>query len=82
MKNLSLLVWMTKIPKMIDISNATLDVIQAIKTNKEIQFVHSGNVLCTVKPTAFHGDFDGIVTDNEQIDFSYIDKWLGIVEER
>ena len=66
---------------MIDVSNATLDVIQAIKTNKEIQFVHSGNVLCTVKPTAFHGDFDGIVTDNEQIDFSYIDKWLGIVEK-
>ena len=67
---------------MIDISSATLDVIQAIKTNKEIQFIHSGNVLCTVKPTAFHGDFDGIVTNNEQIDFRYMDKWLGIVEEQ
>ena len=66
---------------MIDISNATLDVIQAITTNKKIQFIHSGNVVCTVKPIAFHGDFDGIVTDNEQIDFSYIDKWVGIVEE-
>tara|TARA_A100001201_G_C3953965_1_gene160529 strand:- start:89 stop:292 length:204 start_codon:yes stop_codon:yes gene_type:complete len=66
----------------IDISNATLDVIQAIKTNKKIQFIHSGNVVCTVKPVAFHGDFDGIITDKEQIDFSYIDKWVGIVEER
>ena len=66
---------------MIDVSSATLDVIQAIKTNKEIQFIHSGNVVCTVKPTAFHGDFYGIITDNEQIDFSYIDKWLGIVEK-
>ena len=67
---------------MIDISNATLDVIQAIKTNKEIQFIHSGNVVCTVKPIAFHGDFDGIITNNEQIDFRYMDKWLGIVEEQ
>ncbi len=67
---------------MIDISRATLDVKQAHKTKKKIQFIHSGNVLCTVKPTAFHGDFDGIVTDNEQIDFRYMDKWLGIVEEQ
>ena len=46
---------------MIDnISQATLDVIEAIKTKQTIKFNYGMNIVREVTPTGFFGDFDDL----------------------
>lgn len=71
-----------------DVSQITLDIIEAIKTNQTVQFKYGH--LDTVRellPKEFFGDFDGFggLTDTEEKDGEYrkfrldkVDEWLGI----
>ena len=76
---------------MIDVSNATLDIIDAIKKQNVIQFKYGGHDgLRTIKPTGFYGDFNGFqgtdVTHEQGItadkfrkfSFDKITEWSGI----
>ena len=54
---------------MIDnISQATLDVIEAIKTKQVIKFDYGHDVIREIKPTGFFGDFDGFEGTDESTD--------------
>ena len=72
---------------MIDnISQATLDVIEAIKTKQVIKFDYGHDVIREIKPTGFFGDFDGFEGTDESTDnrefrrfrFDKIQKWMGV----
>ena len=71
---------------MIDVSNATLEVITAIKQKRSVQFDYGHNVIREIKPTAFFGDFDGFEGTDEHTEekefrrfrFDKIQDWLGI----
>ena len=74
---------------MIDnISQATLDVIEAIKTKQVIKFDYGHDVIREIKPTGFFGDFDGFEGTDESTDdrefrrfrFDKIHKWVGIID--
>ena len=80
----------------IDISNATLDVIKAIKNKQAIRFdykykysgVNEEPKTYIVKPLGFFGDFDGFEgTDEDTEDrqfkrfrFETVTEWLGVVK--
>ena len=80
----------------IDISNATLDIIEAIKNKQTIKFdykykyseVNEEPKTYTVKPLGFFGDFDGFEgTDEDTEDrqfkrfrFETVTKWLGVTK--
>ena len=75
---------------MIDnISQATLDVIEAVKTKQVVRFDYGHDVIREIKPTGFFGDFDGFEgTDESTSDrefrrfrFDKIQKWLGVQDK-
>ena len=75
---------------MIDnVSQATLDVIEAVKTKQVVRFDYGHDVIREIKPTAFFGDFDGFEgTDESTSDrefrrfrFDKIQKWLGVQDK-
>ena len=78
--------WIHKGRKKIDISSATLDVIEAVKTRRSVQFDYGHDVIREIKPTAFFGDFDGFEGTDEDTEekefrrfrFDKIEEWLGI----
>jgi hypothetical protein len=71
---------------MIDVSQATLDVIEAIKKQNVIQFKYgSHDGIRTIKPESFYGDFNGfqgidVNTADEFRKFSFdrVTAWVGI----
>ena len=71
---------------MIDISQATLDVIEAVKTKQIIKFDYGHDVIREIKPTGFFGDFDGFEGTDESTNdrefrrfrFDKIQKWIGV----
>ena len=71
---------------MIDISQATLDIIEAIKTRDSVQFNYGQTVIREIKPTGFFGDFDGFEGTDEATEsrefrrfrFDKVDEWIGI----
>tara|TARA_R110002074_G_scaffold360473_1_gene533218 strand:- start:52 stop:537 length:486 start_codon:yes stop_codon:yes gene_type:complete len=77
---------------MIDnISQATLDVIEAMKTKQTIKFNYGGHdVIRKVTPTGFFGDFDGFEGTDEDTEsrefkrfrFDKVNEWLGIKDIR
>ena len=76
---------------MIDnISQATLDVIEASKTKQVVRFDYGHDVIREIKPTGFFGDFDGFEGTDENTEekefrrfrFDKIKKWLGVQDIR
>jgi|TARA_R100000084_G_scaffold105271_1_gene62562 hypothetical protein len=70
---------------MIDISQATLDVIEAIKQRKPIQFTYgSADYIRELEPTGFFGDFEGFEGNDTLIDehrkfyFNKVTEWHGV----
>ena len=71
---------------MIDVSRATLDVIEAVKTKQIIKFDYGHDVIREIKPTGFFGDFDGFEGTDESTNdrefrrfrFDKIQKWMGV----
>ena len=71
---------------MIDISQATLDVIEAVKTKQLVKFDYGNDTIREIKPTGFFGDFDGFEGTDEATDerefrrfrFDKIQNWLGV----
>ena len=72
---------------MIDVSNATLDIIDAIKTKQKIQFKYGTDEYRELIPKEFFGDFDGFggftAPEGEggeyrQFLFSRVTGWVGI----
>ena len=71
---------------MIDVSKATLDVIEAVKTNNSVRFDYGQGIIREIKPTGFFGDFDGFEGTDEDTEekefrrfrFDKIEEWLGI----
>tara|TARA_R100000008_G_scaffold10060_1_gene5053 strand:+ start:28 stop:513 length:486 start_codon:yes stop_codon:yes gene_type:complete len=71
---------------MIDISSATLDVIEAVKTQQVVKFDYGHDVIRKIKPTGFFGDFDGFEGTDESTEdkefrrfrFDKIQKWIGV----
>tara|TARA_R100000234_G_C4921102_1_gene144186 strand:- start:338 stop:691 length:354 start_codon:yes stop_codon:yes gene_type:complete len=72
---------------MIDnISQATLDVIEAIKTNQTVKFNYGTDIPREIKPTGFYGDFNGFEGTDETTDakefrrfaFDKITDWYGV----
>ena len=70
-----------------NISQATLDVIEAIKQDKSVRFTYgSSDELRTVNPTGFYGDFNGFegtYSNSEEkefrrFSFDRIEEWYGI----
>ena len=71
-----------------DVSQMTLDVIEAIKTKDVVQFTYGKHdTIRELLPQEFFGDFDGFggLTDTEEKDGEYrkfrldkVDEWLGI----
>ena len=75
---------------MIDVSNATLEVITAIKQRRSVQFNYGHDVIREIKPTAFFGDFDGFEGTDQDTEerefrrfrFNKVTDWVGIGEDR
>jgi|TARA_R100001015_G_C4626674_1_gene185793 hypothetical protein len=73
---------------MINISQATLDVIKAIRENKTVHFTYGSadDFERVLKPTEFFGDFDGFEGNDELIDehrkfyFHRVNEWHGVQE--
>ncbi len=72
----------------VDISQATLDVIDAIKNKKQIQFVYgSNNCIRELEPTGFFGDFDGfegkdiLLDAHRKFHFRKVTEWFGVPQE-
>ena len=71
---------------MIDVSRATLDVIEAVKTKQVVRFDYGHDTIREIKPTGFFGDFDGFEGTDEDTEekefrrfrFDKIEEWLGI----
>ena len=64
---------------MIDnISQATLDVIEAIKTKQVIKFDYGNDTIREIKPTGFFGDFDGVEGTDEDTEEKEVRK-LGLI---
>ena len=70
---------------MIDISQATLDVIEAIRNKKVIQFKYgSHNEIRTIEPESFYGDFYGFQGADvggtggfRRFSFDKVTEWVG-----
>lgn len=75
---------------MIDVSRATLDIIEAIKTKQTIKFNYGMDIVRVIKPTGFFGDFDGFEGTDESTEsrefrrfrFNKVNKWMGIRDTR
>jgi len=75
---------------MIDVSNATLEVITAIKQRRSVQFDYGHDVIREIKPTGFFGDFDGFEGTDENTEekefrrfrFDKVNEWIGIKDIR
>ena len=75
---------------MIDISNATLDVIEAIKTKQTVKFNYGHDSVREIKPSGFFGDFDGFEGTDQDTEerefrrfrFNKVTDWVGIGEDR
>ena len=73
---------------MINISQATLDVIKAIKENKTVHFTYGSadDFERVLRPTEFFGDFEGFEGNDELIDehrkfyFYRVNEWYGVQE--
>ena len=71
---------------MIDVSQATLDVIEAVKTNNSVRFDYGQDIIREVKPTGFFGDYVGFEGTDEATEerefrrfrFDKIIEWIGI----
>ena len=68
---------------MIDVSNATLDIIEAIKTKQKIQFKYGTDEYRELMPQEFFGDFDGFggltnMGEYRQFLFNRVTEWVGI----
>ena len=71
---------------MIDVSQATLDVIEAVKTNNSVRFDYGQDIIREVKPTGFFGDYVGFEGTDEATEerefrrfrFDKITEWIGI----
>ena len=71
---------------MIDVSQATLDVIEAVKTKQVVRFDYGHDTIREIKPTWFFGDFDGFEGTDESTNdrefrrfrFDKIQKWMGV----
>ena len=71
---------------MIDVSQATLDVIEAVKTNNPVRFDYGQGIIREVKPTGFFGDYVGFEGTDEATEerefrrfrFDKITEWIGI----
>jgi hypothetical protein len=71
-----------------DVSQMTLDIIDAIKTNQTVQFMYGGkDTIREILPKEFFGDFDGFGGwtapegdggDYRQFRMERVDEWLGI----
>ena len=70
---------------MIDVSQATLDVIEAVKTNNSVRFDYGQDIIREVKPTGFFGDYVGFEGTDERTEeqefrrfgLERISEWLG-----
>ena len=75
---------------MIDVSKATLDVIEAIKTKQIIKFDYGHDVIREITPTGFFGDFDGFEGTDEATEsrefrrfrFDKVNEWVGVKDIR
>ena len=75
---------------MIDVSRATLDIIEAIKTKQTIKFNYGMDIVRVIKPTGFFGDFDGFEGTDESTEsrefrrfrFNKVNKWMGLRDIR
>ncbi len=76
---------------MIDVPNATLDIIEAIKTRDSVQFNYGHHdIIREIKPTGFFGDFDGFEGTDEATEsrefrrfrFDKMNKWIGTKDIR
>ena len=71
---------------MIDVSNATLDVIEAIRNQKVVQFKYgSHDEFRTIEPESFYGDFNGFQGADvgnaggfRRFSFDRVTEWVGI----
>ena len=71
---------------MIDVSNATLDVIEAIRNQKVVHFKYgSHDEIRTVEPESFYGDFNGFQGADvgnaggfRRFSFDRVTEWIGI----
>ena len=71
---------------MIDVSNATLDVIEAIRNQKVVQFKYgSHDEFRTIEPESFYGDFNGFQGADvgnaggfRRFSFDRVTEWIGI----
>ena len=71
---------------MIDVSQATLDVIEAVKTNNSVRFDYGQDIIREVKPTGFFGDYVGFEGTDEATEerefrrfrFDKLTEWIGI----
>jgi len=71
---------------MIDVSQATLDVIEAIKKQKVIRFKYgSHDEFRTIEPESFYGDFNGFQGADvsgaggfRRFSFDRVTEWVGI----
>ena len=71
-----------------DVSQMTLDIIDAIKTNQAVQFMYGGkDTIREILPKEFFGDFDGFGGwtapegdggEYRQFRLDKVDEWLGI----
>ena len=75
---------------MIDVSNATLDVIEAIKTKQTVKFSYGHDSVREIKPSGFFGDFEGFEGTDQDTEerefrrfrFNKVTDWVGIGEDR
>ncbi len=74
---------------MVDVSQVTLDVIEAIQSNKSVSFRYDGQEpIRVIKPQGFYGDFVGFEgTDETKEDKEFrrfgltnVSDWLGLEE--
>ena len=67
-----------------DVSNMTLEVIEAIKNKETVVFEYGKQELRNIKPEGFFGDYDGFQGTDTQLNqfrrfkFSEITDWIGV----
>ena len=71
---------------MIDVSNVTLEIIEAIRNKKVVQFKYgSKDEFRTIEPESFYGDFNGFQGSDvsgaggfRRFSFDRVTEWVGI----
>ena len=67
-----------------DVSNMTLEIIEAIKNKETVVFEYGKQELRNIKPEGFFGDYDGFQGTDTQLNqprrfkFSKITDWIGV----